>query len=571
MIVPLLLAAIPSIVPWPRSVQLGVGSFQWPAHPKIAASPIAQRAARSLVSYLRTDGVTARIVDVTERSDISLYAPRDTMRRFGTEGYRLFVTRHGIEIAANGAPGFFYGVQTLEQLSRNSTRGLDTQAATVGDWPAYRWRGVHLDAARHFFDVRTVERYVDVAARYKLNVFHWHLTDDQAWRLPVPAYPALTARGYSYSESQIREVVAYAAKRYVMVLPEVEMPAHSSAAMAAYPQFGCGRNDVFCATARTFGFLQAALNQVFRLFPAPDVHAGGDEVPAGYDEAEFVSHIEGYVRAHHRRMVGWNEILSSRLSTNAIVIAWNSMRRAAEAARRGNDAVVTGWPLYFDAAQGDAAQEPRASQHMSTLAEVYSWDVMPPGLSALQQSHVLGGEAALWTERIRTPQHLFYMLLPRELALAEILWTPRASKSWTRFLQRLPAQFAWLDSRGYAFRIPNAAIDLAGGPVVFTAIPGQVQSVDAWTSAARVRIVLTTPIGGSIRYTLDGKTPAQNSAAFVKPLSLSLSRSVVVVVRAAAFFRGRSGATTECRIHRVGEAALPRFGTARSFSALVSP
>jgi hexosaminidase len=533
MIAPLLLAAIPSIVPWPRVVQIGSTAFRL-TQPRVAARLLVQR-------------------------DAAL----------GDEGYSLSIGPQGVNARANTRAGLFYAMQTFGQL--NLSAGALVHPIEIRDWPVYRWRGVHLDAARHFFDVRTVERYIDVAAHYKLNVFHWHLTDDQAWRLPVPGYPALTARGYSYSEAQIREVVAYAAKRYVMVLPEIEMPAHASAAIAAYPQFGCGRSGVFCATSGTFGFLQNALNQVFRLFPASDVHAGGDEVPGWYDESGFMSRIEPYVRAHGRRMVGWNEILSSRLSVNAIVMAWNSMRRAAEAARRGNDTVVTGWPLYFDAAQGDAAQEPRATPHMSTLAEVYSWDVMPPGLSAGQQSRVLGGEATLWTERIRTPQHLFYMLLPRELALAEMLWTPRASKNWTGFLQRLPAQFAWLDSQGYAFRIPNAAIDVTGEPIVFQAIPGQVQSVNAWTSAARVRIVLTTPIGGTIRYTLDGKMPVQSAPAFVKPLSLSLSRSVAVVVRAATFYRGRAGATTECRIHRVGEAALPRVGTARSFSALVSP
>lgn len=534
MIAPLLFAAIPSIVPWPRIVQTGNSVYRLTQPPR----------------------VTARIL-----------AHRDAA--LGDEGYLLSIGPQGVSARANTPAGLFYAMQTFGQL--NPSGGSLVHPIAIRDWPVYRWRGVHLDTARHFFDVRTVERYIDVAAHYRLNVFHWHLTDDQAWRLPVPGYPALTARGYSYSESQIREVVAYAAKRYIMVLPEIEMPAHSSAAIAAYPQFGCGRSGVFCATSATFGFLQNALNQVFRLFSAPAVHVGGDEVPAWYDEPAFVSHIEDFVRAHDRRIVGWNEILSPYLSTNAIVMAWNSVRRAAEAARRGNDTVVTGWPLYFDAAQGDAAQEPRATPHMSTLAEVYSWDVMPPGLSAAQQSRVLGGEATLWTERIRTPQHLFYMLLPRELALAEILWTPRASKNWTGFLQRLPAQFAWLDSQGYAFRIPNAAIDVTGGPIVFKAIPGQVQSVNAWTSAARVRIALTAPIGGTVRYTLDGKAPAQSSRAFVKPLSLNLSRGPSVVVRAATFYRGRAGAITECRIHRVGEAALPRVGTARSFSALVSP
>jgi hexosaminidase len=183
---------------------------------------------------------------------------------------------------------------------------------------------------------------------------------------------------------------------------------------------------------------------------------------------------------------------------------------------------------------------------------------------------VLGGEAALWTERIGTPAHLFYMLLPRELALAEILWTPHENKNWNGFVQRLPAQFAWLDVHGYVFRIPNAAIDVIGGRVVFTAVAGHVQSVDAWTAAGRVAVRLSSPIAGTVRYTRDGSPPSLSAPAYTRPLALDLSSGASVIVRAATFFHGRSGATTECRIHRVSDAMMPGTG-ARSFSALVSP
>ena len=533
MIAAFLLAAMPSIVPWPRSVRVGTGTFTWQRTPRLATH---------------------------------LYVHRDPA--LGDEGYALSVTPQHAEAWANTHAGLFYAMQTFAQLDLSA--GASTHPLQIRDRPLYRWRGVHLDAARHFFDVRTVERYLDVAAHYKLNVFHWHLTDDQAWRLPVPGYPALIARGYSYSDEQVREVVRYAAQRYVTVLPEIEMPAHSAAAIAAYPAYGCGRSDLFCATPATYAFLKAALNHVFTLFPGEYVHAGGDEVPRTFNEPAFLAPVETYVRAHDRRMVGWSEILSPRLSTSAVVMAWNSMRRAAEAARRGNDTVVTGWPLYFDAAQGDAAQEPRATVHMSTLAEVYSWSVMPDGLTHEQQLHVLGGEAALWTERIRTPRHLFYMLLPRELALAEILWTSHENKSWTGFLQRLPAQFAWLDAHGYPFRIPNAAFDVSGGRVVFTAVPGQVQIVDAWTDAGSAAVRLSAPIAGTVRYTRDGTLPSSSAPVYTKPLMLNLAPGGTVTVRAATFFRNRSGATTECRIHRVQVGMLPRTG-ARSWNALVSP
>ncbi len=536
MIAAFVLAAIPSIVPWPRSVHTGRAVYRWSRPPAI-----------------------------TER----ILSPAD--KRLGDEGYTLSLTSQGVTAEANTRAGLFYAMQTFKQLNAASPGASPAHEIQIRDWPAYRWRGMHLDAARHFFDVATVERYIDVAARYKLNVFHWHLTDDQAWRLPIPGYPALTASRRSYTPAQVREVVAYAARRYVTVLPEIEMPAHSSAAIEAYSRLACGRSDVFCANASTFAFLQDALAEAFALFPGAYVHIGGDEVPLAYNEPGFIARIERYVRGRGRRIVGWNEILSPRLSTSAVIMAWNSMRRAADAAKRGNDVVVSGWPLYFDAAQGDPMQEPGASRHVSTLAEVYSWDIVPPGLDGNQRTRILGGEAALWTERIRTPQHLFYMLLPRELALAEILWTPRADKNWSGFLERLPAQFAWLDAQGYAFRIPNASMSVAGDRTVFTAVPGQIQSVDAWTTASRLKLTFASPIDGIVRYTLDGKTPALSAPAYEKPVIVNLSAGARLDVRAATFFHGRRGAVTECRIHRVGRGAMPRAKFARSWSALVSP
>lgn len=533
MIAALLLAAMPSIVPWPRFVRVGSETFTWQHVPRLSSH---------------------------------IYVHRDAA--LGEEGYALSVTPQRAEAWANTHAGLYYAAQTFAQLGLRP--GARAHPVQILDVPLYRWRGVHLDVARHFFDVRTIEKYIDVAAHYKLNIFHWHLSDDQGWRIQVPGYPRLTARSFAYSDAQVREVVRYAAERYVTVLPEIEMPAHAAAAIAAYPQYGCGRSELFCATPSTFSFLETALAHLFTLFPGEYVHIGGDEVPAPFDVPAFVAHVEAYVRAHGRRIVGWNEILSPRLSTSAVVMAWNSMQRASDAAKRGNDTVVTGWPLYFDAAQGDAAQEPRATRHMSTLAEVYSWSVMPGGLTARQQSRVLGGEAALWTERIKTPPHLFYMLLPRELALAEILWTPHESKNWNAFVRRLPAQFAWLDAHGYVFRVPNAAIDVTGGPVLFTAVAGHVQTVDAWTDARRVAVTLSSPIAGIVRYTRDGSPPNPSAPAFTHPLSVDLSIGSTVVVRAAAFFHGRAGAITECRIHRVSGAAMPGTG-ARSWSALVSP
>ena len=535
MIAALLVAAAPSIVPWPRSVRVLPQSYAWQPHPQIAMRLLRRRDAQ-----------------------------------LGDEGYTLSVDARGATAEANTAPGLFYALQTFKQL-RGEPQGERTHALAIRDWPAYRWRGAQLDVARHFFDVQTVERLIDVAAQYKLNVFHWHLTDDQGWRLPVRGYPRLTARGPAYTRAQIRAVVEYARRRFVTIVPEIEMPAHASAAIAAYPQLACDRADVLCANTAAFTFLQHVLNDVFELFPGRYVHVGGDEVPSGFDEAPFVQRVERFARAHGRRIAGWDDILSAHPSRSAIVVAWNSLERAAEAAQRGNDVVVSGWPLYFDAAQGDPDREPRAAPHVATLAQVYTWDVMPPGLSPAQKKHILGGESALWSERIRTPEHLFYMLLPRELALAELLWTPRERKSWPSFVARLPAQFDRLASQGYAFRIPNASVQLSGGRVAFSAVAGRLQTVDAWTSASQLELTLAAPIDGPIRYALDGRDPASSASVYVGKIPLRLTRRAPLEVRAVTWYRGRAGTIVVCRIHRVAPGAWPLARFARTFSSLVSP
>ncbi len=243
-----------------------------------------------------------------------------------------------------------------------------------------------------------------------------------------------------------------------------------------------------------------------------------------------------------------------------------------QAVRHGNDVVVAGGALYFDAAQGDAAQEPPASPHMATLEQVYEYGLLPPGLSARQAAHVLGGEANLWSEHIAGERHLFYMALPRELALAELLWTPRGRKRWDGFVARLPDQFDWLRAHGYPFRIPNAAFELTGAPARFEAVPGHVQAVRAWTSAPVVTVRVRVPLKGAvIRYTRDGTAPTAASPRYRAPLSIALG-PVPVLLRAAAFIDGRHGAVSACSIARQSPASVRTHpGASRSWSALVSP
>jgi hexosaminidase len=562
-----------AVVPQPRDVRVSDDAFAWPEHVRIGASSRAERAVAALLrAYLAENGVTATVVEPRGRCEIVLTAGGSD-RHTGREGYVLVVGRHGIAMGAAEARGLFYGLQTLEQISARSRGGLRSRAVAIHDRPAYAWRGIHLDVARHFFPVRTIERYIDVAAHYKLNVFHWHLTDDQAWRLQSSRYPGLTAGAAHYSRADVREVVAYAAHRYVAVVPEIDMPAHATAAVRAYPRLRCA-HDTLCTNAAGLAFARNVLGDAMADFPSPYVHAGGDEVsaPALASQPRFTQDVERYVESRGRRFAAWDDAFTNALSPRALVTVWTSEKNAAAAARHGNDVVVATGALHFDSVQGDAGQEPRGSPQTATLEQVYDAAVMPRGLSPAQARRVIGAQANVWTEHIATTDHLFAMILPRALAHAENVWTPRSRKSWDSFLARLPAQFAWLEAHGYNFRVPNAAFALAGGRTVFESVPGHVQSVRAWTVAPAITVRLSVPLTGAvIRYTTDGTVPTASARAYRAPFIVRIGRTPIVL-RAAPFFHGRAGAVTECAVARVTNAALRAHrGASKSWSALVSP
>jgi hexosaminidase len=540
---------------------------------RIGARTSGERAvAESLRAYLAENGVSANVVEPQDRCEVVLTAGGSDPR-LGPEGYRLVVTRGGIAMVAARANGLFYALQTLEQVSARSGGRLSSRAVEVVDRPAFPWRGIHLDVARHFFSVPVIERYISIAAHYKLNVFHWHLTDDQAWRLESSRYPALTAGVAHYSRADVRAVVAYAARRYVTVVPEIDLPAHTGAVLRAYPRLACAHGTL-CMNAAGLSFARNVLADAMADFPSPYVHAGGDEVPAPALAAQpgFTRAVERFVESRGRHFAGWDDVLTPQLSPRALVTVWTSQQRAAAAAFHGNDVVLATGALHFDSVQGDAAQEPHGSTHMATLAQVYDYPVALRGLSAASAAHLLGAQADVWTEHIATPDHLFSMTLPRALALAENVWTPRSRKNWESFVARLPAQLAWLDAHRYVFRIPNAAFALSGGRTTFEAVPGHVQAVRAWTDVPTVTVALSVPLAGAvIRFTTDGTAPGATAHVYRGPFNVAVGRAPVVL-RAAPFLRGRSGAVSECDVARISAAALRAHRNAsRSFSALVSP
>lgn len=435
---------------------------------------------------------TPAFVLTTQKADAAL----------GAEGYRLDVNSSGVRIIAPQPNGLFYGVQTLRQLRIGENGGRFAQVGIV-DQPRYAWRGLHLDVCRHFMPLEFVKKYIDLLAMHKLNVFHWHLTEDQGWRLEIKKHPRLTEfaawrmengekYGGFYTQDEVREVLAYARQRFVTVLPEIEMPGHAYAALAAYPQLSCTGGpfeitskpgvyeDVFCAgNEETFTFLQDVLAEVCDLFPSAYIHVGGDECPKKRWQAcpkcqarmqaegladehalqsYFIHRMEKFLNARGKRLIGWDEILEGGLAPDATVMSWRGTKGGVQAAREGHDVIMCpSSHCYFDFRQSDQPGERGADWGPPVdLAKVYSYEPMPEELSEAEARHVLGAQANVWTERIHTPADVEYMVYPRACALAEVLWTNPPRRSWDDFQRRLPDHLKRLDALDVNYRRPAA-------------------------------------------------------------------------------------------------------------------
>ncbi len=452
------------------------------------------------------------------------------------EGYKLEITPKKIHITASTGAGIFYGIQSLLQLMPadaylpappDPQKSWTLPCIEIKDHPRYPYRGMHLDVSRHFFPKEFVKRYIDLIAMYKMNTFHWHLTDDNGWRIEIKKYPKLmeitawrvdhedkpwgerpaaqpgekaTYGGY-YTQDEIREIVRYAADRYVTIIPEIEMPAHVVEVLAAYPQFSCTGGpfnvptgsywpniDIFCAgNDSVFTFLEDVLTEVIALFPSKYIHAGGDEADKTNwkscpkcqerikneglkDEKElqsyFMRRIEKFIVSKNRKMIGWDEILEGGLAPEATVMSWRGVEGGIAAARQGHDAIMTpSSHCYFDYYQADPAFEPKAIGGFITLKKVYSYEPTPGELNTEEAKHILGAQGNLWTEFIPTPAHAEYMAVPRMIALSEVVWTPKKERDWNDFQHRMISQFKRLDnmkvnySKGSFRAIANTRFD----------------------------------------------------------------------------------------------------------------
>ncbi len=540
-----------AIIPRPASMTAGSGTFTLRERTTIMLAtpdPRLTEVASLLREALAAGGVRAEVRYGLPRPGAIVLEAAGWYGRTGgaaadSEAYDLWVTREGVRMRAGSATGLVWAVQTFRQLlppdfEATGPTGRDwaIPAVEIHDAPRFRWRGVLLDVGRHFFTVDEVKRQIDLYSRYKLNVFHWHLTEDQGWRIEIRRYPRLTEvgawrteadgsrTGGFYTQREVREVVDYARRRGVTVVPEIEMPGHSSAAIAAYPWLGCTNEritvpttwgvfpDVYCVgKPDVLRFLENVLDEVVALFPGRYVHIGGDEVPkdrwracaecqelmrreglASEDELQswFTRRIAGYLASKGRRLIGWDEITEGGLPPGVLVQVWRDMAHADSTARRGQDVIASPTShVYLD-----------YSQAGQSLARVHSFDPMPPGLPADAARHILGGEAPLWTERINSA-NLDLMAFPRLLALSEALWTS-GPREFAEFQRRL-------DTDHYA-RLRAAGV--VPGPEDRDVLRWSVV-VDSATGRARFAVRRGVP-DVLVRFTTDGTEPGPASSVY---------------------------------------------------------
>ncbi len=574
----------PSIVPLPAKLESQPGHYRPDAGIHIALQGEGE-GLREL-GVLATDMLQstwrhpASVGESQTRADLTLaLVPAPDAR---PESYTLRVDADGIRLQAPDEAGLFHGLQTLRQLLEQSDAQTGLGFVTIEDAPRFAWRGLHLDVGRHLFPLDYIKRQLDLMARYKFNVLHWHLTEDQGWRLEIKRYPKLTevgawrkatahhhrdgritydeARyGGYYTQAQAREIVEYARQRHITVVPEIEMPGHAVAALAAYPELGCtpgpfevwtdwGVNDeVFCPSEATFAFLENVLDEVMAIFPSQYIHVGGDEAPiVRWQQSElaqgiikreglkdehalqgwFMRRIEAYLQKHGRRMLAWDEMLAGDPARSTTIMAWRSIDEGIKAAQRGHDVVMTPTSYsYFDYCQSRAVGEPYCPGHLP-LSQVYAFEPVPPQLTPEQAAHVIGGQANLWTEHIRTPEHAEYMYWPRALAMGEVLWSPAAARDWDGFAARLGPQLAALRRMGVNYRVPEV-LGLDG---------------DMLTLDAQATVTLRSPLDDArIVYTLDGSDPRADSPRYEAPIALQLGAAPVTVSARLLTADGRLG------------------------------
>jgi hexosaminidase len=498
----------------------------------------------------------------------------------GKEGYTLECSSRGVEITANQPAGLFYGMQTLIQLLPKeiesktvSKTAWNIPSVKITDYPRFGWRGIMLDVSRHFFPKEEVKLYIDQIARLKINTFHWHLTDDHGWRIEIKSLPRLTqvgawrvpraghfgeraepkpgeaaTEGGFYTQEDVREIIRYAQERNITIVPEIDVPGHSMAAIASYPELSCKKdpdtkvnpgthfadwygdgtfkmrieNTLNPSDEKVYEFMDKVLTEVAALFPSQYIHVGGDECYKGYwaqdagckelmkklntDHVEdlqgyFMGRMEKILKSKGKKMLGWDEILEGGISPDATVMSWRSMQRGEDAAKKGHDVVMTPTAYaYLDYQQGESTIEPPIYAGLRAKT-CYSFEPLPDGVDP---KHVLGAQGNLWSEQVPTLRHAEYMTYPRAWALAEVFWSPKASRNWDNFAERMEAHFDRADVAEINYS--RAVYD----PIIKTSMKG-----------GKLMLEMESEMPGlAIFYTLDDAMPDQYTAKYSKPVEI---------------------------------------------------
>jgi hexosaminidase len=475
-----------------------------------------------------------------------------------SDNYSLSVDSDGVRIVGGNGAGVFYALQTLTLLlPAGKVTNLQIPFVEIEDNPRFSYRGMHLDVARHFFSVAEVKRYIDYLALYKFNAFHWHLTDDQGWRIEIKKYPKLhqiggwrkgTLIGHKfdepeqydtipyggfYSQEEIKDVIQYASKRHIEVIPEIEMPGHALAALAAYPEFSCtggpfetGKTwgvfqDVFCPKEETFQFIENILDEVCSLFPGKYIHIGGDECPKErwkecshcrelirkenlIDENGlqrfFTNRISDYLKKKNKIAIGWDEILDEKLSSDAVIMSWRGYKGGIEGASRGHDVIMTPYShCYFDYYQSRFTDGKLAIGGYLPIDMIYRYEPVPDALNAQQSKHILGAQGNVWTEYISNEEYLQEMIFPRICALAEVLWSPLDRRDYNSFTSRLQSHFKFLKFNKINYS--SAIYDISSR--IHKGVEKNIE-IELFTKFPR----------GQIHYTIDGTDPKLSSPVF---------------------------------------------------------
>ncbi len=581
-----------SLIPQVREMTVGESSFLFKKNTKLVVETVDQEmiARQFAERFEKVSGWKLQIIVGGNEGSNQVNFKTEIL--MDPEAYSLVVQKDRIQIKAAKPAGFFYAMQTIRQLlpeeyERNSIQ-KDFEwlvpAVSISDGPEFKWRGYMLDVARHFFPKEDVLRMIDNLALHKINTLHLHLTDDQGWRIEIKKYPKLTQTGawrvdredknwnarpklqagekatYGgfYTQDDLREIIAYAQKRFITIVPEIEMPAHATAALAAYPQYSCSGGpftvlpggvwpitDIYCAgNDSTFSFLENVLSEVIDLFPSKYIHVGGDEATktewekcpkcrkrikteelkdVGELQSYFIKRIEKFINSKGRVLLGWDEILEGGLPPKATVMSWRGIQGGIDAARQGHDVVMTPTSdCYIDYYQGQMDQEPPGIGGYLPLSKVYSFNPVPKDLNSEEAKHILGGQANLWTEYVPNLKHAEYMSFPRLAAMAEVLWSPKESRNWEDFSRRIQQFMTRYDELGinYSQSVFNITSKSQFNP-----------------EKKKVEVALTSEFPGTeIHFTTDGSEPTNLSPVYSVPIFIDKTSTI----KAISFASGNS-------------------------------